>query len=1015
MKIKTPESRFLIRKRLLTNLIRAFFFLCFFSGFGMAPNNDIQGIPISGKITDNAGEPLPGANILEKGTTNGTQTDFDGNFSLNLVDQNATLVVSYLGFITKEVTVENQNEIIISLEEDATSLDEVLVVGYGTQKKSDITGSVAVVSSKDFENQPISRVDQALQGRTSGVQVSQTSGEPGSGFKIRIRGTNSINGSNEPLYVVDGMVVGSISTLNSNDIKSLEILKDASSTAVYGSRGANGVVLVTTKSGRDGKLKVDFNANTGFQTIRKRLDIMNGADFAEMVNAADTGVNYSEEEIIELRENGGTDWQDEVFSTAVVQNYQLSVTGGNAKTNYYVSGGYFGQDGIVKDQDYKRYSLRSKLNTDFTDKINFDLNIYLSREEKNGEPANVNSTVTFDPTTPVYDADGNFNFSSLKNAATGDINPLIATKFNTLENFNNQAIVGTSLTYKLTDDITFRTLGGLEYTDGIANSYNSIQVNQLGSAEVTNNNKIQLQNTNMITYDKEFESQNLKVDLIHEQQYVKTTFTSATAEGFPTDESSYKILSLGTVQNTLNFTDDERLQSFVGRVNYGLLNKYLFTGTVRADGSSKFRKDNRWGVFPSASLAWRLSEEDFLKEVEFINSLKVRGSYGLTGSQAIEPLATRARAVYGTEYNYPFDGESSIVGIGPSVIIENPDLTWEKTLQSNLGFDVGILNSKYTMSFDWYKKNTSDLLLLVTLPEFIGANLITKNVGEIENKGFDISIGANLIQKTDFSLSTNFNFSKNTNEVLSLVDDTPISNLGESYLGSVLSVNPTRIEVGQSLGTFRGYVYEGVYQTGEETLEGLKAGDPKYKDLDGDGFITTDDIQNIGNGNPDYTWGLNTDMIYKDFSLNILVQGSKGNDVYNFIRARQMGLGSTTFHGVHEDIKNSWTPSNPSNIAALDKTAASHQILSSEFLEDGSYIRFKNITLGYNLRPNVLSKLGIGSMRLYMSFENLITITDYSGFDPEVSSGGNSDIDLGIDWDAYPLARTISVGLNVSL
>ncbi|WP_273272532.1 SusC/RagA family TonB-linked outer membrane protein [Maribacter polysiphoniae] len=1015
MKIKITNSRFFLGKRLLMNLIRTFVFLCVFSVFGTTPNKDIQGVPISGKITDSAGEPLPGANILEKGTTNGTQSDFDGNFSLNLADRNATLVVSYLGFVTKEVTIENPNEIYISLEENATGLDEVLVVGYGTQKKSDITGSVAVVSSEDFENQPISRVDQALQGRTAGVQVSQTSGEPGSGFKIRIRGTNSINGSNDPLYVVDGMVVGSISTLNSNDIKSLEILKDASSTAVYGSRGANGVVLVTTKNGRDGKLKVDFNAYTGMQTIRKRLDIMNGADFAEMVNVADTGVSYSEEEIIELRENGGTDWQDEIFRTAAIKNYQLSVTGGNAKTNYYVSGGYFGQDGIVKDQDYKRYSLRSKLNTEFSKKLNFDLNIYLSREEKIGEPANVNSAVTFDPTTPVYDADGNFNFSSLKNAATGDTNPLIATKLNTLENFNNQAILGTSLTYKLTDNITFRTLGGLEYTNGIANSYVSMEVDQLGTAGVTNSDQIRIQNTNMVTYDKEFENQNLKVDLIHEQQYIKSTYTTASAVGFPTDESSYRILSLGTVQKTSNFTEDSGLQSFVGRVNYGLFDKYLFTGTVRADGSSKFRKDNRWGVFPSASLAWKVSEEDFLKDVEFINSLKVRGSYGLTGSQAIEPLATRSRAVYGTAYNYPFDGETPIVGIGPSDIIENPDLTWEKTLQSNIGFDFGILNSKYTMSFDWYKKNTSDLLLLVTLPEFIGANLITENIGEIENKGFDISIGANLIQKADFSLSTNFNFSKNSNKVLSLVDDTPISNLGDSYLGSALSINPTHIEVGQPLGTFRGYVFEGVYQTGEETLEGFKAGDPIYKDLDGDGFITTEDIQNIGNGSPDYTWGLNTDIVYKDFSLNILVQGSKGNDVYNFIRARQMGLGSTTFHAVHEDIKNSWTTSNPSNIPALDKTAGSHQILSSEFLEDASYIRFKNITLGYNLRPNILSKLGIESMRLYMSFENLITITDYTGYDPEVSSGGNSDIDLGIDWDAYPLARTISVGLNVSL
>jgi len=970
---------------------------------------------ISGVIYDDAKSPLPGASVVAKGSTIGTETDFDGNFSLDIPNSTQVLVVSYLGFKTQEVQINNQTTLIVKMVADAAALDEIVVVGYGTQRKSDLTGSVSVVSSKQFENQPISRVDQALQGRTAGVQVSQSSGAPGSGFKIRIRGTNSIKGNNAPLYVVDGMVVGSISTINVNDIKSLEVLKDASSTAIYGSRGANGVVLVTTKSGREGKLKVSFDAFTGFQSVRKNLAIMNGADFAEAVNASNTGINYSSQEINALRVNGGTNWQDEIFNTAAVQSYQLSFTGGNEKTNYFISGGYLDQEGILKSQDYKRYALRTKLNTKFTDKIDFGLNIYLSREEKDGVAANVNNAVTFDPTTPVYDAEGNYNFSSLKSVATGSLNPLMQTEFNTREVFNNQVILGTNLSYKINENLTFRTLGGIEYKNGTTNTYTAIAINQNGTAQVVNTDVMRLQNTNMITFDKEFENQKLKVDIIHEQQYIKSTLTSARAEGFPTDESSYHILELGAVQQTTNFSDDERLQSFVGRVNYSLFNKLLVTGTVRADGSSKFRKSNRWGVFPSGSIAYKLSEEDFIKDIDFIHSLKVRGSYGLTGSQAINPLATRARAIYGVNYNYPFDGENPFVGIAPSTRIENADLTWEKTLQTNLGLDLSLLDSRITMSFDYYKKNTTDLLLDVTLPEFIGANVITKNIGEIENKGIDISIGASLIDSDDWTLSTSFNFSKNSNKVLSLVDDTPISNLGGTYLGQGFNnVPPTHIEVGQSLGTFRGYVYQGVYQTGETTLANRKAGDPKYLDVNDDGVISAEDIQNIGTGNPDFTWGLNTDLSYKNFSLNVLIQGSKGNDVYNFVKGRQMGLGSATFHAVHEDINDSWTLSNPSNVASLDKTAGSHQVLSTEFLEDGSFIRFKNITLGYNLSQTFLSKLGLDSMRLYMSFENLITITDYTGYDPEVSSGGNSDIDLGIDWNAYPLARTTSVGFNVS-
>ena len=994
----------------------AFFIAVMFVVTHVRGQTNVQGQKtVSGKVTDDSGEGLPGVTVQIKGTLSGSISDGEGNYSVE-VSEGGILTFSFVGYSQQEILVGNRTVIDVSLETDIAQLSEVVVVGYGTQKKSDLTGSVIVVSNDDFKNQPITRMDQALQGRSAGVQVNQTSGAPGSGFKIRVRGTNSINGSNEPLYVVDGLIVGSIFSISVNDIKSLEVLKDASATAIYGSRGANGVVLITTKNGSNEQLQVDFGTFVGFQSVRKKLDIMSSANFAETVNASNTGTTYTTEEINNLR-NNNIDWQDEIFKEAPIANYQLSFRGGSETTNFYVSGNYVDQDGIVRNQDYKRYALRTKLQTQLSEKVSFGFNFYLSREENEGEAADINSTVTFDPSTPVLDEDGNYNFSSIKNVATAATNPLLIANSNIRERYNNQLIGGLTLGYQITKDIEFRTLGGLEYLARERNLYEAVPIvlDGVKKASVLNGFDVRLQNTNVLTYKKELRNNRFQIDLVHEQQYVKNTFNLSEAQGFSTDESTYRILQLGNVQKTNGFSTDERLQSFVGRANYAFKNKFLFTGTVRTDGSSKFRKNKRWGLFPSASLAWKLSEENFIKQSNSINSMKLRTSYGITGSQGIDPLATRAQARSDAKFNYPFDGSVSTVGIAPSDRIENKNLTWETTEQLNFGVDIGLFKSRLTMSLDWYKKNTSDLLLDVILPEFIGANLITRNIGEVQNTGIEINLGAVLIENNDLILNTNFNFSKNRNEVLSLIDDTPISNLGEAYLGSGFNnVNPTHIEVGQPLGTFRGYIYEGVYQSGETTIANRKAGDPKYKDLNNDGVISADDITNIGNGNPDFTWGMNTDLTYKGVFLNLLVQGVHGNEVYNLVKGRQMGLGSGTFHAVHEDIRNSWTPSNPSNIAALDKTAGSHQVLSTEFLEDGSFIRFKNITLGYNFNESFLSKLNLANLKLYMSLENMITITDYTGYDPEISSSGNSDIDIGIDWDAYPLSKTITFGLNVS-
>jgi len=519
----------------------------------------------------------------------------------------------------------------------------------------------------------------------------------------------------------------------------------------------------------------------------------------------------------------------------------------------------------------------------------------------------------------------------------------------------------------------------------------------------------------MLTYTWDtHEKHRIRVDAIHEQQLRANVSTDAESSQFFTDLTTYKNMSLGSLQKISNNSTSQSIQSFLGRINYSLMDRYLLTASVRADGSSKFREDQQWGNFPSASLAWRLTEETFMQNISIINNLKLRISYGITGSQSIQPLATRTQPELGKAYNYPFTGEIATIGISPSTRIANPDLTWEQTAQTNAGIDLGMWASRLTLSIDLYKKNTTNLLLDVDLPEYLGANEIAMNVGEVENKGYDIVLGIIPIQNKDWRITSYVNFSSNKNKVISLVDGTPIEK-GDEYFKNTFPVNPTRVEVGKPISTFRGYVFEGVYQLGEEdeaAIYGKKPGDAKYRDLNDDGIISTDDITTIGDGNPDFTWGWNTTVSWKGFDLNSIFLGSHGNDIYNFMRGRMLALGSGTDHAVHEDYKNRWTPDNPSNIpSGRDGT----EYLSSQFLEDGTYLTLKNLSLSYTFRAlDTMKKLGLSALRIYTSAENLLMITNYSGFDPETTASGNSDVDLGIDLNAYPLSRTFNVGLSVT-
>lgn len=958
--------------------------------------------------------PIIGATIVVKGSKKGVNSDFDGKYTLNNVSPKDVLVIGFLGFKTVEITVGNKSVIDVVLQVDAQSLNEVVVVGYGTSKKSDVTGAIASVSSKDFEKQPLTDVSKAIQGRAAGVQVRQTSGSPSGGFNIRIRGANSITGGNDPLYVVDGQFISDLSTVNVNDIQSMEILKDASATAIYGTRGANGVVLVTTKKGRSGKTKISVDVFKSISNVYKKLDLLSPSEFAEGVNFAEGQIFYTQAEIDALKVGGGEDWQDRLFSTGIANNAQLSASGGSDTVDYYISGNLLNSSGTVVSQDYTRANLRVNLNAKLTDKFKIGVNFNGGFEKLIGDRADVSTGISWDPTTPAYKADGTYNFLPIKSGvATASKNVLVAVENNIQDNNENRLAVNGYLNYDISKDLVFNSSAGIIKADAHNNSYNPFITSSIGIANVRNIYSTKLFNTNRLTYTKDInEKNNIKVDVIQESVNERFDNTLIYASNFFTDLVSYNDLTVASVYKVSNSPQSRQLNSYLGRINYSLLDRYLLTLSYRADGTSVFQKD-KWGYFPSASLAWKVSDEIFMKDNEVINNLKMRLSYGVVGNQGIPIFGTRSRAVLDPAVNYAFNG-ALVVGAAPSNRLANPDLTWETTKQINGGFDLGLWNSALTLSFDYYRKTTSDLLLDTQLPSYVGPTRRYVNAGVVENKGFDITLGARILKNKNWNINSTLSISHNKNKVLSLYDDVQYIEVGDAIRQNTFPVKPTRVEVGLPINTFRGFIFEGVYQLGEEA-QGIP-GKAKYRDISGpngvpDGLITTDDITNVGSGNPDFTWGWNWDVNYKNWNINFLLTGSQGNDIYNFQRARLMALGALQFHAVYGDYRDRWTPTNPSNIpSSRDGT----QILSTQFLEDGSFVAMKNIALGYNFKNDFLEKSGIDKLRVFASVENLFILTKYTGFDPESTfSSINQDADAGIDYNSYPNNRTFTFGINI--
>ncbi|WP_455637391.1 TonB-dependent receptor [Parabacteroides sp.] len=1038
---------------------------------------------VTGTVSDTFGENLAGVNISIKGTTIGVISDINGKYSIDIPNGKTVLSFSFIGYKSLDIPVENRSIIDITLNEDIQQMDEVVVIGYGSQKKSDLTGSIASVKGSDLTQFPTMRPDQALQGRAAGVAIQQTDGAPGGNVMIRIRGGNSISGGNDALVVVDGLQGADLSLINPNDIESMEVLKDASATAIYGARGANGVILITTKRGKVGKPVFDYNYSIGIQKLRKKLDLLDGAGYAEKSNLwsatqdMESGSHitpvlpFSSSDIDELRLTGGTDWQDETFQTGIIQNHLLSMSGGSKQLKYFVSGGYLDQEGILINSHYKRYNLRTNLDSEITSWLNAGISMNMMKAKGNVPPVGegttygdilgqvINTIPRFDPATPVYNSEGGYNYRANRGNrgyADYDVWNPVATALETICEKNTILTEANAyLEIKFLKDFTFKVTGSASVNSGDYLKYHGSKTqpgwgtNGRGNLETSLSQYFQ--NSNILTYNKTIENHRFSVTAAAEQQVSLYKSTYIDAQGFFSDDTGIKDLASASQINE-RYTNYSKtgINSYLARINYAFQDKYLVTASLRADGSSVFGENNKWGYFPSASLAWKVSEEKFMKNLTVLSNLKIRGSWGQTGNQGISPYQSLPAVSSGADYPYLGTGTRNI---GYSLTnAANPNLKWEITSQTDLGLDLGFFDQRLMFTVDLYKKKTKDLLLAKQVPLYTGFSTALYNIGSISNKGLEISIEAVPVVTKEFSWNTNFNISFNRSKVLKLASDLPLpmrTNPGGGYQfwkNNAWALK--QLVVGQPVEQMYGYVNLGTWGT-DEANEALKygqlPGDPKWYDVpdkdgktDGKIDLKGDGNQIIGNASPKFIYGWNNNIRYKNFNLSFLIQGSYGNDIFNAVRIKLEAPDAGTSTKL---MTERWTPENQkTNVPAFISNWDRHQALlipgsnpeqtypnetryidvdtrSSRWIEDGSYIRLKNITLSYNLPPIALRSLHINNLMVYVSGANLITITKYSGYDPEVSSfnttsGGTGG--LGIDLSNYPTAKTVSFGINLT-
>lgn len=994
---------------------------------------------IKGVVVDESKLPVIGANIMVEGTSNGTITDINGNFTIE-VPENAELRVSYIGYLEQKVKVGKKSSLHIILKEDAQTLDEVVVVGYGTMKKSDITGSVASVRLDELKEGATTSVDQMLLGKSAGVNVVQSSGEPGGGFSINIRGASSVNGGVSPLYVIDGIPIdnsrpvsqGSIvgfsanrsprnpmASINPADIESLEILKDASATAIYGSRGANGVILITTKSGKAEKMKVSYSGSIGIQSPSNKLKLLNATDYKRVLNEIiDAGGEDESNRVGDIANGGvGTDWQDEVTrQNAITHEHQLSFSGGNSKTFYYSSFNYVNQEGIVKNTSFERLGARLNLKSDINNKLKIGMNIsgsymkdhYVANGFGTNEDAGVMyAAYNYDPTIPVRDEEGNYALSPI---LTLD-NPVALNVGMSSHSDTYRFLASAFGEYHITKDLFLRLNLGTDFMNESRKSFVSSLTKQgknnggIGANQNSEKSNYIVEGT--INYNKTIKKHNLgALAGISYQRYVTSYLNNRSAD-FPNESLGADNLNLGnqTTFRMQNSVTGNRLASYIGRVNYSFDDRYLATVTFRADGSSRFGKNNKFGYFPSAALAWRISNESFLKDIDEISSLKLRLGWGRTGNQEIGDYP--ALSTYASAGSAIWDGKQ-VVGTAPAKI-PNPDLKWETTDQINIGLDFGLFNNRINGGIDYFWKKTTDMLLQLPIPKSTGYESILSNIGRIDNKGLEISLNTVNIDTRNFKWESNITFTSMRNEVKSLGGiDEIIIGAGYNHVEQVAIRKP-----GLPLNSYYGWEVEGVWQENDDfsqMKEDYVPGDLKYVDQDNNGVINDADRVVLGDSFPDFQWSFGNTFTYKNFDLYIFFEGVQGVDMLN-------GNLIDTYFPINfrrnkfaEPYLNRWTPENPTNKYPSFVNPLKHgrKVVNSRTLSDASYVKLRTIRLSYTLPK--FSHL-IQSLQLYVTAENLFTITDYAGLDPAINPNNNSNFRM--DFNAFPSVRSFIFGAKI--
>ena len=954
---------------------------------------------VTGVVNDANGDPLIGVNVVEKGNThNGAITDMDGKFVLN-VSPNATLVFSYIGYKPVEVPVNGQRNITVTLHEDSEALDEVVVIGYGAVRKADLAGSVAVMDNKQFKDQPVTRIEDALQGRVSGISVT-SSGVPGGDLKIRVRGASSINKSNDPLYVVDGIVRESgLEGINPEDIQSMQILKDASSTAIYGSRGANGVVLVTTKTGKAGQTQVVFDASVGFSNAYHIPEMMGTKEYAQAL------VDYKGADRDALTgyldgSNPGIDWMDVLLRTGVTQNYKVAISKGNEDTQFYVSGNYLNTKGVITDTDFTRYSVKANVHSKLYKWLELTADVNLSQSNGSGAGFNQNQEnpiwvgLNYSPTMEMYNDKGSYNTDPYNNIQN---NPYGMLHENQNDRKRNVVSGHVDLKFNILKGLTFTTTNGIDYSDHKGYSFSSTRVQTQNGMGNTNTYNMVLQTTNNLTYMGSWNKHSLTATAVWEATSSETRYMEITGKNLSAEQVGYWDVKNAKTRDASNSYSNWNLLSGVARVMYNYADKYMLTGTFRADGSSRFT-NQKWGYFPSIAAAWTVTKEEFMKDVKALSDLKIRASYGIIGNQDIDPYSTLGLM---TSTSFNFGTGTTYTGYWANGLA-TPDLTWEKVKQFDLGIDLGFFKNRLTVSVDYFDKRTSDALLKRTAPNYVGGTSYWVNAGEVSNKGIDLTITGRIIQNDNLQWTSSLNGSYLKNKVTKLTAEEPVIYGASPSPGTVDPA--TIVKEGEAIGTFYGYKWAGLTKNDKGEFV-----DSYYTK---DGQITTnpsgEDKMVLGCANPDFTLGWNNTITYKNWDFNVFFNAAFGAQRLNLVDfAMNSMVGASMFVTAKDHFDN------VGKTMPTPGATNSNYGNSSKWLENADYLRCENISIAYTL-PRKVTKFA--DIRFSLSAQNLFTITGYKGIDPAGASfSANSvDVDNGMDMGAYPNPRTITLGVRMN-